>query len=120
MQSSTAPDFYISAEEHQFMLDGRECFILGHVKGMTSAGLLWVKVVPAVFPEDKNESEVLIAPRLNGVGFEQMSKRDVPVYILKIVNRRAVLAGEVCESDVRLQWWGEVAKERKLLPKLRY
>jgi hypothetical protein len=66
------------------------------------------------------ESEVLITPRLKDLGFEHISTRDVPVYILRIVNKEAVLSGEVADSDVRLQWWGEIAKERKLLPHLRY
>jgi hypothetical protein len=113
-------DFYISSEEHQFMLEGRECSVLGHIKGMARDGLLWVRVAPPVFPEDKENSEILIAPRLKGLGFDEMSKQDVPVYILKILNYDAVLAGAVQDKDVRLQWWGEVAKDRKLLPKLRY
>jgi hypothetical protein len=114
------PDFYISSEEHQFMLEGRACSVLGQINGMTSDGLLWIGVVPPLFPEDKERSEILITPRLEGLGFDEMSKRDVPVYILKILNRDAVLAGAVQDKDVRLQWWGEVAKDRKLLPKLRY
>ena len=102
------------------MLEGRACSVLGQIKGMTANGLLWISVVPPLFPEDKECSEVLIAPRLKGLGFDEMSKQDVPVYILKILNRDAVLAGAVEEHDVRLQWWGEVAKERRLLPNLRY
>lgn len=120
MPTSATPDFYMSAEEHQFMLEGRECFVLGRVRGMTLAGLLWVRVVPPLFPEDQDASEVLIAPRLKGLDFEEISKREVPVFILRILNRRAVLLGEVADADVRLQWWGEVAKKRELLPNLRY
>ena len=69
------------------MLEGRACSVLGHIKGMTQDVLLWVRVVPPLFPEDKENSEILIAPRLEGLGFGEMSKRDVPVYILKILNR---------------------------------
>ena len=117
---SVAPDFYISSEEHQFMLEGRPCFVLGKIRGMNSNGLLWIRVSPPLFPEDTDASEILITPRLKGLGFEAMGKRDVPVYALKILNRNAVLSGHVKDADVRLQWWAEVAKERQLLPRLRY
>jgi len=113
------PDFFLGSSEHSGDWSrARSCQVAGKVTDAEEREYLWVKIDPPVIGQpyglgDKDITDVLLLPHLQGTSLFPISEFPLPVYIYRVLDEQVFRDSRALPSNLTMAAWGELYATRE-------